>query len=88
VRAIGDANRNVHAALGPPFLNGEQRVCERLAVAARSSGVHHPALGRVLDEERMERDEKLRERERIPAAVDIDLDCGSDALFSRERRCW
>jgi hypothetical protein len=36
----------------------------------------------------MERDEKLRERERIPAAVDIDLDCGSDALFSRERRCW
>jgi hypothetical protein len=49
VRATSDANRNVHAALGPPF---------------------------------------LKEGERLPAAVDIDLDCGSDALFSHDRRYW
>jgi hypothetical protein len=86
-RAAADANRCVHTPLGLAFLNRAQRVRERLAVAARSSGVHNPALSRALDEERMEWDEKLRERERIPPPIDIDLDCGSDARFSHDRRC-
>jgi hypothetical protein len=47
--------------------------------------VYDPALSRVLDEERVERDEQFGERERVPAPSDLDLDLGFD-FVSLDRR--
>ena len=56
-------------------------------MTSRSAGVNHPAVSRMLDEEGMERDEQLREGERVPASTDVDFHCRRDAVAG-VRGCW
>src|SRR5581483_1415871 len=72
--AADPARNAFQTALCDPIVDRPQRVGEILPVTARSSRMHDPMLRPVLNEERMERNEAIRESERIPTALDIDLD--------------
>jgi hypothetical protein len=43
-------------------------------MATRQQRVHHPALGIELNKERVIGVKRLRQRDRIPAALDLDLE--------------
>jgi hypothetical protein len=77
VCATADPARDVfQTALCDLIVDCPQRVGETFPVTAWSSRVHDPTPRLVLNEEGMERNKVLREGERVPTAVEIDLDRG------------
>jgi hypothetical protein len=57
-----------------PVLDRLERILKRLTVTAWRAGMHDPTLVVMLNKEGVERDQKLRQGEGVPTALDRDLD--------------
>jgi hypothetical protein len=82
-------SRCVQPTLSAPSVDRPERRRKRFAVTSWSSGMHDPAVRRVLDEVRVEWHQQLGKSECVPAAayVDADVDLGLDAMFTDRGRC-
>src|SRR3954451_17121815 len=57
-----------------PVVDQLERIRKRLAATAWCAGMDDPALVVMLDKEGVERDQQLRQGERVPPTLDLDFD--------------
>jgi hypothetical protein len=72
--SVDATRRSLSAPFRAPVIDRLERIRKRLAVTAWRTGVDDPTLVVKLNKEGVERDQELRQGERVPAALDLDLD--------------